>query len=145
MKDKERYKMEMEVYRERLRTGQITTVQHTTPTPSLTDLNCSVPLEGNAAAHVDENKAVSSDKSAFESRDKDSDFGECSQADMELKNVNIEVVADEAFDLQTRPEGVGHDGKRPGGDEDAEDGISVRVEGIEQPVSNANESVAVNL
>lgn len=143
MKDKERYKMEMEVYRERLRTGQITEpVQNTTPIPSITDLNCSVQFEGSAAAHIE---AVSSDKSGFESGDKDLDFGECSQADMDLKNVNIEVMADEAFDLQTRPEGVGHDDKKPGGDEDAEDGISVRVEGIEHPVSNANESAAVNL
>ncbi|KAH6832622.1 HMG mobility box protein with ARID/BRIGHT DNA-binding domain-containing protein [Perilla frutescens var. hirtella] len=160
LKDKERYKMEMEVYRERLRTGQITAstapVQQHTPIPEViltTDLNSNAPFEGTACIEENEVSTDKSDKSnveGFESVDKDSDFGECSQAEAELKNVNIEVMANEAFDLETRPDGVGHDDTNFGHVTDeavlAEDGMSVPVKGIEQPASsnanvNVNESV----
>ncbi|KAL0376918.1 UNVERIFIED_CONTAM: High mobility group B protein 15 [Sesamum calycinum] len=139
LKDKERYKIEMEDYRERLRTGQIIRsampIQQRPPVPeaNTTDLN-----------------------SNLQFGDKDSDFGEYPQADMELKTVNIEVMADEAFDLQTRLDRVGQDDKNPGhgaADDDkmlsstdnnmvlGEDGISVPIEEREQPPSNADESV----
>ncbi|KAI3469981.1 hypothetical protein Pfo_026644 [Paulownia fortunei] len=167
LKDKERYKIEMEDYRERLRSGQIirspVPIQQRPPVPelNLTDLNSNLQLEGATSAYTEENEMSSdkSDKSNFEeyeSADKDIDFGVYSQADMELKNVNIEIMADEAFDLQTRLDRVGHNdesSKHGTTDENkmlsssnnnivlGEDGISVPIEEIEQPPSNANESV----
>lgn len=143
--------MEMEVYRERLRTGQITRsavpIQQHPPISEVnsTDLNSNLPFEGVTTSAYTEENEMSYDKSdksnleGYESADKDSDFGECSQADMELKNVNIEVVPDEAFDLQTRPDNE----EKPGhgstdenktlssGNNDTvlvEDGISVPIE-----------------
>ncbi|XP_057810351.1 high mobility group B protein 15-like [Salvia miltiorrhiza] len=154
LKDKERYKMEMEVYRESLRTGQITTgTAAPVPQVSLADLNSNVvAFEGAAAPSAsacNEEHEASSDKSnmeGFESGgDKDSNCGECSQAETQLKNVDIEVVADEAFDLQTRPDGEEKSsGVVDQGKMLSEDGISVPVEGIEllQPPSIGNESVA---
>ncbi|KAK4425261.1 High mobility group B protein 15 [Sesamum alatum] len=168
LKDKERYKIEMEDYRERLRTGQIIRsampVQQCPPVPEAnsTDLNSNLQFGGaaTASAYTEENEMSSekSDKSnleEYESADKDSDFGEYPQADMELKTVNIEVMADEAFDLQTRLDRVGQDDKNSGhgpADDDkmlsstdnnmvlGEDGISVPIEEREQPPSNADES-----
>lgn len=132
--------MEMEVYRERIRTGQITTMTSTAgpayiPDVSLTDLNRNVVFEGGAAASAcnDENE-MSSDKSnmgGFESGDKYSDCGETSQADMELKNVDIEVMAEDGFDKD--------EGKILSR---AEDGMAVPVEGIGQVTSIGNDSVA---
>ncbi|KAL0456739.1 UNVERIFIED_CONTAM: High mobility group B protein 15 [Sesamum latifolium] len=168
LKDKERYKIEMEDYRERLRTGQIIRgampIQQRPPVPEAnsTDLNSNLQFGGaTPSAYTEENEMSSgkSDKSnleEYESADKDSDFGEYPQADMELKTVNIEVMADEAFDLQTRLDRVGQDDKNPGhvaadGDKMlsstdnnmvlGEDGISVPIEEREQPPSNADESV----
>ncbi|KAL0349179.1 UNVERIFIED_CONTAM: High mobility group B protein 15 [Sesamum angustifolium] len=168
LKDKERYKIEMEDYRERLRTGQIIRsampIQQRPPVPeaNTTDLNSNLQFGGaTPSAYTEENEMSSekSDKSnleEYESADKDSDFGEYPQADMELKTVNIEVMADEAFDLQTRLDRVGQDDKNPGhgaADDDkmlsstdnnmvlGEDGISVPIEEREQPPSNADESV----
>ncbi|KAK6138523.1 hypothetical protein DH2020_027726 [Rehmannia glutinosa] len=160
LKDKERYKGEMEDYRERLRTGQIVRsavpVQHRSPVPEInltTDLNSSsLQFEGATSAYTEENE-MSSDKSdessseECEIAEKDSDFGECSQVDMGLKNVNIEVMADEAFDLETRPDKVEQDdeNKVSSGNNDVvlgDDGISVPIEEIEQqPSINASESV----
>ncbi|KAK4422124.1 High mobility group B protein 15 [Sesamum alatum] len=168
LKDKERYKIEMEDYRERLRTGQIIRsampVQQGPPVPEAnsTDLNSNLHFGGaaTASAYTKENEMSSekSDKSnleEYESADKDSDLGEYPQADMELKTGNIEVMVDEAFDLQTRLDRVGQDNKNPGhgaADDDkmllstdnnmvlGEDGISVPIEEREQPPSNANES-----
>ncbi|XP_011091442.1 high mobility group B protein 15 [Sesamum indicum] len=168
LKDKERYKIEMEDYRERLRTGQIIRsampIQQQPPVPEAnsTDLNSNLQFGGaTPSAYTEENEMSSekSDKSnleEYESADKDSDFGEYPQADMELKTVNIEVMADEAFDLQTRPDRIGQDNKNPehgAVDDDkmlsstdnnmvlGEDGISVPIEEREQPPSNADESV----
>lgn len=133
--------MEMEVYRERLRTGQITTIASTAapayiPDVSLTNLNTNMVFEGGTAAASacnDENE-MSSDKSnmgGFESGDRYSDCGETSQADMELKNVDIEVMAEEGFDKD--------EGKILSR---AEDGMAVPVEGIGQVTGIGNDSVA---
>ncbi|KAK6161764.1 hypothetical protein DH2020_005145 [Rehmannia glutinosa] len=118
-----------------------------------TDLNSSsLQFEGATSAYTEENE-MSSDKSEESSSEeceiaeKDSDFGECSQVDMGLKNVNIEVMADEAFDLETRPDKVEQDdeNKVSSGNNDVvlgDDGISVPIEEIEQqPSINASESV----
>ncbi|KAK6161765.1 hypothetical protein DH2020_005146 [Rehmannia glutinosa] len=129
---------------------------HRSPVPEInltTDLNSSsLQFEGATSAYTEENE-MSSDKSEESSSEeceiaeKDSDFGECSQVDMGLKNVNIEVMADEAFDLETRPDKVEQDdeNKVSSGNNDVvlgDDGISVPIEEIEQqPSINASESV----
>ncbi|KAL1548391.1 high mobility group B protein 15-like [Salvia divinorum] len=150
LKDKERYKMEMEVYRERLRTGQITTsaaapLGHAQV--SLADLNNNtVAFEGAAAPSASACNEVSSDKSNMEGFESggDKDSEECSQAEMQLKNVDVEVVAGEGFDLERRLDGeersscIMDEGKML-----SEGGVSVPVEGIEQePPSFGNDSVA---
>ncbi|KAL6581994.1 hypothetical protein OROMI_006008 [Orobanche minor] len=159
LKDKERYRIEMEDYRERLRSGQIPRnavpiIQHP-PVPEInsTDLNNNLHF-GSAGSDYNEDNEMGSDKISseeYESADKESDFGECSQADTELKTVNIEVMADdEAFDLQTRPNMVepSENGTLMSGNNHVdlgEDGVSVLVEEIEQAHSSAHESVPPRL
>ncbi|PIN16181.1 HMG box-containing protein [Handroanthus impetiginosus] len=133
LKDKERYKIEMEEYRERLRSGQIIPsagpIQQQ-PQENMTDLNSNVPFEN------DENE-MSSNGSAD---DKDSDFGEYSQENMDLKNVDIEIMDDEAFNLQTRCDEKSVENEIVS---TSNDGISVPIEQREQQQqpSNVNESV----
>lgn len=131
LKDKERYKVEMEGYRERLRLGQI--VQ--TAAAPLQAINPSSNGVGSASAYADENEASAedkSDKSNLEEYGSSPDKG--SQGDMNLKNVNVEMMANEAFDLQTQPDRVGWDENRMwlAGDEKnvvpSEGGISVRIQ-----------------
>lgn len=133
--------MEMEVYRERLRTGQIATSAAAplglapAPQVSLADLNSNA-----GAAACNEASSDKSNMEGFESGgDKDSE--ECSQAEAQLKNVDVEVVADGGFDLERRVDGeeksscVMDEGKML-----CEGGISVPVEGIEQePPSFGND------
>ncbi|KAL6517106.1 hypothetical protein OROHE_017812 [Orobanche hederae] len=155
LKDKERYKTEMEDYRERLRSGQIPRnavpiIQHPpVPEINLTDLNNNLHF-GSASSDYNEDNEMGSDKISseeYESADKESDFGECSKADTELKTVNIEVMTDDdAFDLQTRPNMVepSENGTLMSGNKHVdlgEDGVSVPVEEIEQAHSSAHESV----
>ncbi|EYU31429.1 hypothetical protein MIMGU_mgv1a018443mg, partial [Erythranthe guttata] len=140
LKDKERYKMEMEGYRERLRIGQtIPCVGPVGPTQqqrppqvpiNLTDLNMiNIQSEGGggpaSAAYTEENE-TSSDESGGDKEDYDNNFGEYSN---ELKNVNIEVMGDEAFDLQTRQPNERIDiNDDPALGDSNRDGVSVTIE-----------------
>ncbi|KZV19956.1 HMG box protein with ARID/BRIGHT DNA-binding domain isoform 1 [Dorcoceras hygrometricum] len=112
--DKERYKSEMEVYRERLRTGQVISnmlpiQQHPSiPEAHLICFDSNIDLEGGAkSAYGDDHETSSGDgakseKSILGEYDKDSDFGAYSGANIDLKTVDIEILADEgAFELQT--------------------------------------------
>ncbi|KAL3637657.1 hypothetical protein CASFOL_018528 [Castilleja foliolosa] len=134
LKDKERYKIEMEGYRERLRTGQIvrgaTMPTHHRPEINLTDLNTTYLFEGEDNEMCSEMKSDKSGSSEeYESSDKELDFGECSK---QLKNVNIEVVDDDvAFTLQTRPERNDENNKTLAGD-----GVPVPIEEMEQSLGN---------
>lgn len=154
----------MEVYRERLRSGQVigsvAPLEQRTPVPlaNLTDLNSNAEFEGSASACAEENDRMSSEKSYSEEEyDKEGlDFGEYSQAaaaaaDMELKNVNIEVVADDAFDRAGHETTTTTDkykttlssGNNDGGGGD--DGISVPVEEVQHqhaPSIDVNQSVS---
>ncbi|KAK4482565.1 hypothetical protein RD792_009725 [Penstemon davidsonii] len=129
LRDKERYKIEMEDYRERLKTGQI--IRNAVPIQQQPEVNL-----GDYIEEINEANSYKSDKSNMEecgSVDKESDFGECSQVDMGLKNVNIEMLADEeAFELQTGVERVGQDDRNAVDDKEnvvlAQDGISVPIE-----------------
>ncbi|XP_073135122.1 high mobility group B protein 15 [Henckelia pumila] len=143
-KDKERYKLEMENYRERLRTGQVTSTalpvqQHPrAPEAHSMDFDSNLNLEGGATSTYGNDHETSSDdsnkseKSNLEEYDKDPVFGAYSGANMDLKNVDIGIMADEeAFGPQTRQEkstavDVAMEGKEvlTGG----EDGVSVPVE-----------------
>ncbi|XP_047945347.1 high mobility group B protein 15-like [Salvia hispanica] len=138
LRDKERYKMEMEVYRERLRTGQITTSAAAAPLGHAPAPQVAFAPSASACNEVSSDK---SNMEGFESGgDKDSE--ECSQAEAQLKNVDVEVVADGGFDLERRV-----DGEEKSSDEGkmlCEGGISVPVEGIEQeaPSFGNDDSVA---
>lgn len=130
--------MEMEVYRERLRTGQITTSAAAAPLGHAPAPQVAFAPSASACNEVSSDK---SNMEGFESGgDKDSE--ECSQAEAQLKNVDVEVVADGGFDLERRV-----DGEEKSSDEGkmlCEGGISVPVEGIEQeaPSFGNDDSVA---
>ncbi|KAG8369658.1 hypothetical protein BUALT_Bualt14G0036700 [Buddleja alternifolia] len=154
LKDKERYKIEMEGYRERLRTGQVMgSAVPTEQRPSVTEVASTDLNSSNPQCEMSSDKSDKSNLDDDESDDKDSDFEEYSQAaDMELKNVNIEVLPDEAFDLQTRVDKAGRDDENLGHDDNktlsldeektVEDGISIPIEEREVMLpSNGNESV----
>ncbi|KAL7145201.1 hypothetical protein ABFS83_07G064800 [Erythranthe nasuta] len=158
LKDKERYKMEMEGYRERLRIGQtIPCVGPVGPTQQqrppqvpihLTDLNIiNIQSEGGggpaSAAYMEENE-TSSDESGGDKEDYDNNFGEYSN---ELKNVNIEVMGDEAFDLQTRQPNESIDiNDDPALGDSNRDGVSATIEEkVERMPSNVDELSVPNL
>ncbi|XP_073047565.1 high mobility group B protein 15 [Primulina eburnea] len=143
-KDKERYKLEMEDYRERLRTGQVTSnalpLQQHPPIPEAhsVDFDSNLDLEGGATSAYRNDHETSSDesdkseKSNLEEYDKDSVFGAYSGENMDLKNVDIEILAEEeAFEMQTRLEKNTGDDAMQGKEEmltGGEDGVSVPVE-----------------
>lgn len=152
----------MEVYREKLRSGQVigsvAPLEQRTPVPlaNLTDLNSNAEFEGSASACAEENDRMSSEKSDSEEEygKEGLDFGEYSQAaaaDMELKNVNIEVVADDAFDRAGHETTTTTDkykttwssGNNDGGGGGGDDGISVPVEEVQHaPSIDVNQSVS---
>ncbi|KAL2530930.1 high mobility group B protein 15-like [Forsythia ovata] len=116
LRDKERYRLEMEDYRERLRTGQIINnaapIQQFSPMPDagMIHLDKNVQIEGETSAQMAENE-TSSDKSNLERQEKadeDSEMGLPFQAKMEPKNVNIEISQnEEASELHTGRDVVG--------------------------------------
>ncbi|XP_051133268.1 high mobility group B protein 15-like [Andrographis paniculata] len=118
LKDKERYKMEMEEYRERLRRGQIVPIpavaapppvqqQQPQPEPPPPAAAAAIGLSLVAEAAYTEGEgeeASTTDKSNLEEyQDVDDDDDDDDSEEMNLKNVNVEMMADDAsFHLQTQ-------------------------------------------
>lgn len=133
----------MEGYRERLRTGQVTStalpIQQHPPIPEAysMDFDSKLNLEGGATSiyrndhETSSDNSTKSEKSNLEDYDDDLVFGTYSGANMDLKNLDIEIVADEeAFGLQTRQEKSTRDVAMEGDEVfiGGEDGVSVPVE-----------------
>ncbi|KAM4127605.1 hypothetical protein ACJW30_02G102900 [Castanea mollissima] len=143
VKDKERYRIEMEDYRERLRSGQV--------------ISDAVPLQQRlpgqdvnmeADAKIEENEGEeshltpdheSSSKSEFEddkTAEKDSDIEASLEVGVgaESSNVGMETSAEKDFELQKREDDAGDD-KAEVGDESEEILGNTESENIKEPVS----------
>ncbi|KAL4643846.1 hypothetical protein ACB092_02G121500 [Castanea dentata] len=143
VKDKERYRIEMEDYRERLRSGQV--------------ISDAVPLQQRlpgqdvnmeADAKIEENEGEeshltpdheSSGKSEFEddkTAEKDSDIEASLEVGVgaESSNVGMETSAEKDFELQKREDDAGDD-KAEVGDESEEILGNTESETIKEPVS----------
>ncbi|KAL7209610.1 hypothetical protein ACSBR1_031214 [Camellia fascicularis] len=107
VKDKERYRTEMEDYRERLRTGQIISnavpIQQRSPVPHLHILESSekIVTEGGESPQTPENEISSKSDSEDKSVDKDSDDAETSPGvEFGAENMGMEDLVDkEGFEL----------------------------------------------
>ncbi|CAL5413792.1 unnamed protein product [Camellia sinensis] len=107
VKDKERYRTEMEDYRERLRTGQIISnavpIQQRSPVPHLHILESSekIVTEGGESPQTPENEISSKSDSEDKSADKDSDDAETSPGvEFGAENMGMEDLVDkEGFEL----------------------------------------------
>ncbi|GER50050.1 high mobility group family [Striga asiatica] len=114
VKDKERYKIEMEDYRERLRTGQIPIRQ-----PPIINLN---DFDPNLVGSMYEAKSSSLDLEDENESGADKDFGECSKPNNQLKNVDI-MEDNMAFEFAEK--GDVHNNEDLSADR--EDGVSVPI------------------
>ncbi|XP_023513695.1 high mobility group B protein 15-like isoform X2 [Cucurbita pepo subsp. pepo] len=113
MKDKERYRIEMENYREKLRTGQI--ISHAVPLQQLlpgTDLNMvyaadkNEETEGGEHPHMPYNDTIyveDKEEEEEEEEDEDDDEEEGAAAPQGVGNVDVNVLAEEER-CETRPE-----------------------------------------
>ncbi|CAA0840008.1 High mobility group B protein 15 [Striga hermonthica] len=122
VKDKERYRIEMEGYRERLRSGQIGfSIPPRHHQPPIINLN---EFDPNLVGmyEVGSGKSSSLDLEDETESAADKDFGECSQPNNQLKNVDI-IEDNEAFHFAEK--GV-HNNESLSADR--EDGVSVPIE-----------------